>query len=151
MDRILVAKNKKAYHNFHIIDRYEAGLVLTGSEVKSLREGKMSLREAYVLVRDSEAVLIGAHISSYSSTGYKGHDPKANRKLLLKKREILQLKQSISQKGLTAVPLEVYFSKKGWAKIVIATAKGKRLYDKKEALKERDIRRDMDRELAKHK
>ena len=86
MDRILVAKNKKAYHNFHIIDRYEAGLVLTGSEVKSLREGKISLREAYVLVRDSETVLIGAHISSYSSTGYKGHDPKANRKLLLKKK-----------------------------------------------------------------
>ena len=132
MDRILVAKNKKAYHNFHIVDRYEAGLVLTGSEVKSIREGKMSLREAYVLVRDREAVLIGSHISSYSSTGYKGHDPKANRKLLLKKREILHLKQSISKKGLTAVPLEVYFNEKGWAKIVIATAKGKRLYDKKE-------------------
>ena len=151
MDRTLVAKNKKAFHNFHIIDRYEAGLVLTGSEVKSLREGKMSLMEAYILVRDSEAVLIGAHISSYSSTGYKGHDPKANRKLLLNKREILKLKHSISKKGLTAVPLEVYFNKKGWAKIVIATAKGKRLYDKKEALKERDIQRDMDRDLAKHK
>tara|TARA_B100001167_G_C16574464_1_gene214047 strand:+ start:21 stop:476 length:456 start_codon:yes stop_codon:yes gene_type:complete len=151
MDRILVAKNKKAFHNFLIIDRYEAGLVLTGSEVKSLREGKMSLREAYVLVRDSEAVLIGSHISSYSSTGYKGHDPKATRKLLMKKKEILKLKQSIAQKGLTAVPLEVYFNKKGWAKIMIATAKGKRHYDKKEALKERDIRRDTDREMAKHR
>ena len=81
----------------------------------------------------------------------KGREPKANRKLLLNKREIIKLKQSISQKGLTAVPLEVYFNEKGWAKIVVATAKGKRLYDKKEALKERDIRRDMDRELAKHK
>ena len=151
MDRILVAKNKKAFHSFHIIDRYEAGLVLTGSEVKSIREGKMNLKEAYVLIRDREALLIGAHISSYSSTGYKGHDPKANRKLLLNKREIIKLKQSISQKGLTAVPLEVYFNEKGWAKIIVATAKGKRLYDKKEALKERDIRRDMDRELAKQK
>ena len=151
MDRTLVAKNKKAFHSFHIIDRYEAGLVLTGSEVKSIREGKMNLKEAYVLIRDREALLIGSHISSYSSTGYKGHDPKANRKLLLNKREIIKLKQSISQKGLTAVPLEVYFNEKGWAKIIVATAKGKRLYDKKEALKERDIRRDMDRELAKHK
>ena len=83
MERILVAKNKKAFYNFHIIDRYEAGLVLTGSEVKSMREGKMNLGEAYILVRGSGVVLIGSHISSYSNTGYKGHNPKADRKLLL--------------------------------------------------------------------
>ena len=151
MERILVAKNKKAFYNFHIIDRYEAGLILTGSEVKSMREGKMNLGEAYILVRGSGVVLIGSHISSYSNTGYKGHNPKADRKLLLNKREILKLKQSTSQKGLTAVPLEAYFNEKGWAKILIGTAKGKRLHDKKEALKERDIRRETDREIARNK
>ena len=151
MERILVAKNKKAFYNFHIIDRYEAGLVLTGSEVKSMREGKMNLGEAYILVSGSGVVVIGSHISSYSNTGYKGHNPKADRKLLLNKREILKLKQSTSQKGLTAVPLEAYFNEKGWAKIIIGTAKGKRLHDKKEALNERDIRRETDREIARNK
>jgi len=151
MERILIAKNKKAFYNFHIIDRYEAGLVLTGSEVKSMREGKMNLGEAYILVRGSEVLLIGCHISSYSNTGYKGHDPTSDRKLLLKKREILKLKQSTAQKGLTAVPLEAYFNKKGWAKIVIGTAKGKRLHDKKEALRERDIKRETDREVARNR
>ncbi len=151
MERILVAKNKKAFYNYHIIDRYEAGLVLSGSEVKSMREGKMNLGEAYVMVRGSEVVLIGSHISSYSNTGYKGHDPKSDRKLLLKKKEILKLKQSTSQKGLTAVPLEAYFNSKGWAKLLIGTAKGKRLHDKKEALKERDIRRETEREVARNK
>ena len=92
MERILVAKNKKAFYNYHIIDRYEAGFVLSGSEVKSMREGKMNLGEAYVLVSGNEVVLIGSHISSYSNTGYKGHDPKSDRKLLLKKKGDLKIK-----------------------------------------------------------
>ena len=149
MDQKGIATNKKAYHEYFILDKLEAGIELTGSEVKSLREGKASLKEGYVIIRDKEAFMMGVHISSYSHTGYSGHDPKRERRLLLTKREILKLGQKIAEKGMTIIPLKLYFNK-SWAKVEIGVAKGKKHYDKKAALKEKDIKRDTDREMRKY-
>ncbi len=146
-DPIIVTTNRKAYHDYHILEKFDAGLELTGSEVKSLREGRANLKEAYVAIRNTQAWLISAHINPYSHTGYSGHEPLRDRRLLLNKREILKIKQSLDQKGLTAIPLKLYFNTKGWAKLEIGVAKGKKIYDKKVALKERDIKREMNREM----
>ncbi|MEE8437898.1 MAG: SsrA-binding protein SmpB [Candidatus Neomarinimicrobiota bacterium] len=143
----IIATNRKAYHNYHILDKFEAGLQLTGSEVKSLREGKANIKESYVMVRESQVWLMATHISPYSHTGFQGHDPTRARRLLLHRREIQKLRESLDQKGLTAIPLKIYFNKRGKAKIEIGLAKGKKTYDKKIALKERDIKRETDREM----
>lgn len=150
MDNQIIATNRKALHEYHILERFEAGLSLIGSEVKSLREGKANLKEAYVSVRDKEVYIIGMHINPYSHTGFEGHDPVRDRKLLLNKREILKLTQQLAEKGLTAVPLKMYF-KNGRAKLEIALAKGKRTWDKKEAIKEKDIKRETERELKRYR
>ena len=121
---------------------------LLGSEVKSLREGNANLREAYVIIRKGQAWLSGVHIKPYSHTGFDGHNPLRNRKLLFHNREIIKLKTKLDQKGLTAIPLKIYFNKKGLAKLELALAKGKKNYDKKIALKERDIKRETERELS---
>ena len=144
MDQKGIATNKKAYHEYFILDKLEAGIELTGSEVKSLREGKASLKEGYVIIRDKEAFMMGVHISPYSHTGYSGHEPNRERRLLLTK-----LGQKIAEKGMTIIPLKLYF-KKSWAKVEIGVAKGKKHYDKKAALKEKDIKRDTDREMRKY-
>ncbi|MBC8216590.1 MAG: SsrA-binding protein SmpB [Candidatus Marinimicrobia bacterium] len=149
MNEKLISKNRKAFHEFHILDRFEAGIELTGSEVKSLREGRGNLKEAYVTIRDNEAILIGAHFSPYSHTGYQGHEPKRDRRLLLNRKEIRKLAQQTAEKGLTIVPLKLYF-KGGWVKVEIALAKGKKTYDKKEALKRKDIQRETDREMRRY-
>ena len=149
MDQKGIATNKKAYHEYFILDKLEAGIELTGSEVKSLREGKASLKEGYVIIRDKEAFMMGVHISPYSHTGCSGHEPNRERRLLLTKREILKLGQKIAEKGMTIIPLKLYF-KKSWAKVEIGVAKGKKHYDKKAALKEKDIKRDTDREMRKY-
>ena len=149
MDQKAIATNKKAYHEYFILDKLEAGIELTGSEVKSLREGKASLKEGYVIIRDKEAFMMGVHISPYSHTGYSGHEPNRERRLLLTKREILKLGQKIAEKGMTIIPLKLYFNK-SWAKVEIGVAKGKKHYDKKAALKEKDIKRDTDREMRKY-
>ncbi|RMF10644.1 MAG: SsrA-binding protein SmpB [Candidatus Neomarinimicrobiota bacterium] len=143
-----ITTNRKARHDYHILETYEAGLQLTGSEVKSLREGRANLKDAYVLIRNGNAVLVGAHISPYSHTGYAGHDPDRNRQLLLHEREIRKIRQKTAEKGLTVVPLRMYF-KQGWAKVEIAVAKGKHTYDKREARKNRDLSRDTLREIRK--
>ena len=148
MEQHIVVTNRKAFHNYHILDKYEAGMELLGSEVKSLREGNANLREAYVIIRKGQAWLSGVHINPYSHTGFDGHDPVRNRKLLLHNREIIKLKTKLDQKGLTAIPLKIYFNKKGLAKLELALAKGKKNYDKKIALKERDIKRESERELS---
>ena len=147
MEKKIAATNRKAFHEYHILDTYEAGIELFGSEVKSLREGNTNLKEAYVTIRRGEAWLIGVHINPYSHVSYESPEPVRKRKLLLNKREIEKIKISLEQKGLTAVPLKIYFNKNGWAKLEIGLAKGKKTFDKKDAIKERDIKRDAQREL----
>ena len=148
MEQHIVVTNRKAFHNYHILDKYEAGMELLGSEVKSLREGNANLREAYVIIRKGQAWVSGVHIKPYSHTGFDGHDPVRNRKLLLHNREISKLKAKLDQKGLTAIPLRIYFNNKGLSKLELALAKCKRTYDKKITLKERDIKRESQRELS---
>ena len=147
MNKQITASNRKAYHEYSILDKYEAGIELFGTEVKSLREAQANLKESYVIIRKNQAWVSGMHINPYSNTGHEGHDPIRNRRLLLNKREIFKIKQSIEQKGLTAVPLKLYFNNNGWAKLEIGLAKGKKIYDKKTSIKERDIKRDIQREL----
>jgi len=148
MEQQIVVTNRKAFHEYHILDKYEAGMELLGSEVKSLREGNANLREAYVIIRKGQAWISGIHIKPYSHTGFDGHEPVRNRKLLLHNREINKIKAMLDQKGLTAIPLKIYFNNKGFAKLELALAKGKKIYDKKNALKERDIKRESQRELS---
>ena len=147
MNKQITASNRKAYHEYNILDKYEAGIELFGTEVKSLREAQANLKESYVIIRKNQAWVSGMHINPYSNTGHDGHDPIRNRRLLLNKREIFKIKQAIDQKGLTAVPLKLYFNNNGWAKLEIGLAKGKKIYDKKSSIKERDIKKDMQREL----
>ena len=147
MNKQITASNRKAYHEYNILDKYEAGIELFGTEVKSLREAQANLKESYVVIRKNQAWVNGMHINPYSNTGHEGHDPIRNRRLLLNKREILKIKQAIDQKGLTAVPLKLYVNNNGWAKLEKGLAKGKKIYDKKSSIKERDIKRDMQREL----
>ena len=147
MDNRIVATNRKAYHEYHILDKYETGIELLGSEVKSLREGNANLKEAYILIRKEQAWVLGIHISPYSHTGFEGHEPVRERRLLLHKREIEKIKISLEQKGLTAVPLKMYFNPNGWAKLEIGIAKGKKIYDKRKAIRERDIQREAEREI----
>jgi len=146
MEKIIVATNRKARHDYHLFDTFEAGIELLGSEVKSLRESRANLKDAYVTVREGEVFLIGAHISTYSHTGFTSHVPRRDRRLLLQKREIRKLNQKLTQKGFTAVPLKIYFNERGWAKVEFALARGKRSYDKKETIKKRDIQRELQRE-----
>ena len=147
MEKKIAATNRKAFHEYHILDTYEAGIELFGSEVKSLREGNANLKEAYVTIRKGEAWLVGVHINPYSHVGFDSPEPVRKRKLLLNKREIQKIKISLDQKGLTAVPLKIYFNKDGWAKLELGMAKGKKTYDKRESMKERDIRREAQREI----
>jgi SsrA-binding protein len=143
----IISNNRKAFHSYTIIDKYEAGMILLGSEVKSLREKKLNLKDSFVSIKDNKVLLIGAHISSYSHTGFSGHSPTRNRELLLHKNEMIRLKNVVAQKGLTIVPLKAYF-KSGIAKIEFATAKGKKTYQKKDALKMKDLDREARREMS---
>jgi SsrA-binding protein len=140
----LIAENRKARHDYLIVDQYEAGLVLTGTEVQSLRLGKANLKDSYAKVKDGEVWLHQMHISPYPFAYYNNHDPLRVRKLLLHKREILRLYAKANEQGHTLVPLKLYF-KAGKAKITLALAKGKREFDKRETLRERDRRREVER------
>jgi len=147
MKKSNVATNRKARHEFHILETYEAGMELKGSEVKSIREGKASLKESYVVVRKGEAWLKGAHIAAYSHTGYDGHKPTRDRRLLMHKKEIKKIGSKLAEKGLTAVPIRLYFNK-GWLKVEVGLAKGKKLFDKRETKKKRDMERDIQRAMS---
>ncbi|GAB4278311.1 MAG: SsrA-binding protein SmpB [Deferrisomatales bacterium] len=138
--------NKKARRDYHIEETLEAGLVLRGSEVKSLREGKANLTDAYASVRDGEVWLTGLHISPYSHARMEEQDPTRERKLLLHAQEIRRLIGKIQQKGYTLIPLRIYF-RRGYAKVELGLGKGKKLYDKREDLKKADARREMERAL----
>jgi SsrA-binding protein len=140
----LVAENRKARHDYIIVDQYEAGLVLTGTEVQSLRLGRANLKDSYAKVRDGEVWLYQMHISPYPFAYYDNHDPLRVRKLLLHKREILRLYAKANEQGHTLVPLKLYF-KSGKAKITLALARGKREFDKRETLRERDRKREVER------
>lgn len=141
----VVAVNKKARFDYHIDEVFEAGLVLTGSEVKSLRLGRVQLREAYAAIERGEAFLHQAHIAPYEKAGNFGHEPTRVRKLLLHRKEISSLLGSVRQKGVTLVPLRLYFNDRGVAKIELGLGRGKKKYDKRAAIAERDAKRAIDR------
>jgi len=143
----VVSENRKARHDYDIEETYEAGLVLTGTEVKSLRAGHCSLRDSYVEIRDGQATMLQSHIAQYKEGNRFNHDPLRPRKLLLHKMEILRLGHKVRERGYTLVPLRVYFSGSR-AKVEIGVARGKHTYDKRRDLAERDARRDMERALA---
>ena len=145
--RKLIAQNKKARHDYHLDDVYEAGLVLTGTEVKSLRAGRASLVDAYARIKDGEVWLEGAHIPEYTEGSWTNHEPRRPRKLLLHRDEIAKLIGKTKESGLTLVPLSMYF-KDGKAKVEIALARGKRSYDKRVALADRQATREIERELG---
>ena len=142
----LIADNRRARHDYHLLDRFEAGLVLTGTEVKSLREGKATLQQAFAEVRDGEAWLLGLHVPEYGQGNRSNHEPDRSRKLLLHRREIDRLYGQVREKGVTLVPTKLYF-KDGRVKVELALAKGKELRDKRRDIAERDARRQIDREL----
>jgi len=146
----VVSTNRKAFHDYHIFEKFEAGLSLIGSEVKSIREGKANLKDAYAVIRSGEVFLIGMHIGPYSHTGYGGHEPYRDRKLLLHRQEIRKIVKHISIKGHTVVPLRLYF-RQGWAKVEIALAIGKRSHDKRVSITKRDQKRALERELRRKK
>jgi SsrA-binding protein len=141
----IIAENRKARRNYFIIDEYEAGLVLKGTEVKSLRMGRANLKDSYARIKNGEVFVYQLHIAPYPFAHYDNHDPLRPRKLLLHKHEIKRLYGKVNEKGHTLVPLRLYF-KGGKAKILLALAKGKRTYDKREAIKRRDEKRDLERE-----
>jgi SsrA-binding protein len=142
----VVITNRKARHDYHILDTYECGIVLSGTEVKSIRHGKANLLDSYAFIRDGEVFLQGMHISPYEFGNQFNHEPKRERKLLLNKKEIRRLIGKTSEKGLTLIPLRVYFVR-GRVKIEIALARGKKSFDKRAAIAERDAKRDAEREV----
>jgi len=143
----IIIQNKKARHDFAILETIEAGIALRGTEVKSLREGRANLRDSYAIVQGGEVLLRGLQISPYSHTSDRAIDPLRDRKLLLNRAEILKLIVKINEKGMTLVALKLYFNERGIAKVELGLAKGKKLYDKREAIAERETKRDLDRAL----
>jgi SsrA-binding protein len=143
-----VATNRQASHRYHLLERFEAGLVLTGTEVKSLREGHVQLKDSYAVIRDGEVWLIGVYIAPYGPASRENHDPERDRKLLMRRAEIDRLVGRTRERGLTLVPTRIYFAgPRSRAKVEIALARGKDLYDKREAIRTREMARDVQREL----
>ncbi|MEL6895619.1 MAG: SsrA-binding protein SmpB [Planctomycetota bacterium] len=141
----IVADNRKAKHNYEILDQIECGMQLMGSEVKSMRDGKMQLDEAYIRVKDGELWLIGSDIGHYQNAGMWNHDPRRPRKLLVHRMEFNKFAGTVTQKGLTLIPLRVYFNERGIAKCIMAIGRGKKLHDKRQSIKEKDARRGLQR------
>lgn len=142
-----IVTNRKARHEFHIQEELEAGIVLTGTEVKSLREGKVSLQEAYCFIEKNEVFIRGMNIKEYEAGSYNNHDPMRVRKLLLHKKEIKKLRKSLDEKGLTLIPLRMFFNGRNLIKIMIGLGRGKKLHDKRHDIKSKDIQRELDRQL----
>jgi len=145
------ATNKKAYHNFELLDKFEAGLSLVGSEVKSLRNGKADLSGSYARIAGGECYLVGANIAQYQQANINNHDPLRRRKLLLHKAEIRKITGKLDQRGFTLVPLRLYFNNRGLAKCELALARGKRQYDKRKSITDRQQKRDIAREIKKYR
>lgn len=146
MSEKLIANNKKAYYDYFIEDKIEAGICLQGTEVKSLRLGKCSIKESYIKITNGEVFIIGMHIATYENGNIYNHEETRTRKLLLKKSEILKLQQQVDKNGYTLVPLRIYFSNQ-YAKVEIGLAKGKKKYDKRQSLKEKDMKRQIERRI----
>ena len=142
----MVCQNKKAYYDYHIEDTIEAGIILTGTEVKSLRDGRADLRDSYVMIKDDVALLLNCHISHYRYGNITNHEPTRTRKLLLHRKEITKLSIKAVQKGYSLIPLKIYF-KGPYAKILIGLARGKRFFEKRETIKKKEAMRDSDRAL----
>jgi len=147
----LVAVNKKAYRDFELLEKFEAGISLTGSEVKSLRQGGGDLKGSYVRLIKDECWLVGASISPYKQAGIHNHEPLRKRKLLLHKAQIRKIETKLEQRGFTFVPLRIYFSQRGLAKAQLALARGKRQYDKRKTIAERQQKREIDRDMKKYR
>lgn len=143
---VSIAQNKKALHDYEVIERYEAGLELKGTEIKSIREHRVNLKDSFCQIRGTVTTVHNLHISPYGHGNIFNHEPTRIRRLLLKKKEILKIDSQLSQKGYSLVPLSLYIKGK-YAKLQIALVKGKKLHDKRDALREKDIKRDMDREM----
>jgi len=141
----VVAQNRKARHDYFILDTLECGIVLTGTEIKSVRAGNLNLKDSYASVEKGELWLVGMHISPYEKGSYYNHEPERNRKLLLNRHELIRMHGKTKEKGLTLVPLSIYLKDGRRAKVELALAKGKTSYDKRDAIAERDAKRDMDR------
>ena len=146
MKKTNIATNKKAFYEYNILETYQAGIQLIGSEVKSIRERKISLKESFIVIRKREVWLRGCHIASYSHAGFEGHEPLRKRKLLLHKKEITRIGSKLAEKGLTAIPTKLYF-KGEFIKLEFGLAKGKKLYDKRATKKMRDVERDIQRAM----
>jgi SsrA-binding protein len=142
-----VVTNRKAFHDYHIEEKFEAGLVLRGTEVKSLREGRANLQDSYATVEDGEVILHHCHISPYSHGNLMNHDPLRPRKLLLHRKEISRLLGQTQQKGMTLIPLRIYFTPRGHAKMELALARGKKQYDRRQTIKEREAGREIERAM----
>ncbi len=143
-----ITKNKRAYFEYNILEKHIAGIQLQGSEVKSIKSSKVSIVEAYCFITNDEIFIKGMHVTEHKEGGkYYNHQPLRDRKLLMKKKEIIKLRENISQKGLTIVPLEIILSNTGFIKVEIGLAKGKHLYDKRNSLKEKDLKREVERNL----
>ena len=138
-------KNKKASYLYEFLDTYVAGIVLAGTEIKSIRQSKASINEAFCVFENGEMILRNMHIAIWENAGHYNHEPRHDRKLLLSKKEILKWESEVKKEGLTVIPRKVFLSKKGWAKVEIVLAKGKKLHDKREDLKSKDAKRDLDR------
>ncbi len=146
-----VTVNKKAYRNFELIEKFEAGLCLLGTEVKSLRAGQADLDGSYARIQDGQCWLVGAKIAQYEQSGAANHEPMRKRKLLLHKAEIRKIRVKLEQRGFTFIPLRIYFTDRGIAKVELALAKGKRQYDKRKTITERQQKRDIDRSMKKYR
>lgn len=145
MEQKLISKNRKAAFEFELLERYTVGVVLTGSEIKAIREGKLNFSDSFCLFMEGELYIRGLHISEYSFGGYANHEPKRDRKLLLTKKELRKIDKKIKEKGFTLVPVSCFFNDKGWVKFEIAIARGKKSFDKRETIKKKDQQRDLDR------
>lgn len=150
MKNAINIQNKKARFEYHLIDKFVAGIQLSGTEIKSIRNSKASIVEAYCVFEDDEVFIRNMHIAAYENGSFYNHKPRADRKLLLNRREIDKIEKFLKVKGNTLVPLRMFISDKGWAKLEIATAQGKKLHDKRQDLKEKADKRDMDRAMKSH-
>lgn len=151
MQKTINIKNKRAKFEYHLLDTFTAGIVLTGTEIKSIRDSKASILEAYCVFDNGEVFIRNMHITAYENGSFYNHRPRSDRKLLLNKKEIQKIEKWLKVKGNTVIPLKIFLSEKGYAKMDIATAQGKKLHDKRQDLKEQDDKRDMDRAMKKFK
>ena len=140
-------KNKRAYYEYHILEKYDAGIQLLGTEIKSLRAGKASIAEAYCYIKNHELFIKSMHIAEYDPASYNNHEPLRERKLLLNRFELKKIEKKLKNQGLTVVPLRVFINDNGYAKVHIALVQGKKLHDKRHSIKEKDLKRDQDRKM----